>query len=215
MELESDITCDAQTTKGKTAMKSLLLPVFSVAICLGALCVAAKPEQPLEVKPPQDVIAFLTPTQGNAVRGVIVLKRDDDCVHITGEVCGLSPGKHGFHIHNFRDLRATDGSSAGGHYSPRGHKHGGPDAREHHAGDLGNIVANDRGVAVVDKTSKDFKLQFVVGRAVVVHAGADDLTSHPSGDAGPRVALGVIGLANVKDSARVAASQPDENRSGH
>ena len=65
-----------------------------------------------------------------------------------------------------------------------------------HAGDLGNITANQQGVAKVDVSTDDTKLHFVLGRAFVVHGGADDLQSQPSGSAGPRVAVGVIGIGN-------------------
>jgi len=193
-------------------MRSLLAIVFSAAICLGAHQAAAEPDQAREVEPPQEAVAFVTPTQGNNAQGVIMLRQDDGVVHITGEIRGLSPGEHGFHIHEYGDLRAADGSSAGGHYDPRGHKHGGPDDHKHHAGDLGNIEANDKGVAIVNKKSKDFKLHFVIGRAVVVHGGADDFTSQPSGDAGPRVGLGVIGFANVDDSVSATPSSAASSR---
>jgi Cu-Zn family superoxide dismutase len=181
----------------------LLIPLLSVAIGLAGLNAVAEPGKPFEKESPMDAVAVLTPTQDNEVRGIFVLKQDVGMVHIKGNVQGLSPGKHGFHIHQFGDLRAADGGSAGGHHNPCGHQHGGPDDREHHAGDLGNIVANEMGVAVVDKKTKDFDLQSVIGRAIVVHGGADDLTSQPSGDAGPRVAVGIIGLANTEVTANL------------
>lgn len=148
-----------------------------------------------QVAIPEDGIAVLRPTKGNQVRGIIRLTQTDKGVRLRGRVQGLTPGKHGFHIHEYGDLSSPDGKSAGGHYAPKGHKHGGPEAAEHHAGDLGNIVADDNGIAQVDKMSNDLKLHFVVGRAIVVHAKMDDLKSQPSGDAGPRVAYGVIGYA--------------------
>ena len=73
---------------------------------------------------------------------------------MTGEVTGLKPGKHGFHIHMFGDLRAADGMSAGGHYNPHGHPHGGPESKEHHEGDLGNIEADAQGVAKVERQGR-------------------------------------------------------------
>lgn len=148
------------------------------------------------VQIPEVGVAVLLPTKGNDVRGIVMLSSEEKGVRVRGRVMGLSPGEHGFHIHEYGDMRAPDGASAGGHFNPRGHKHGGPDADEHHAGDLGNITANDQGVAEVDKFAEDLELHFVVGRTVVVHAGADDFESQPSGDAGARVALGVIGYAN-------------------
>lgn len=148
---------------------------------------------------PKEAVAKLIPTIGNTVNGIIVLTQKGEDVHVTGEVWNLSPGEHGFHIHEYGDLRAGDGTSAGGHYNPDGHPHAGPDAEKHHAGDLGNITAGRDGRAKVDKTAKGLKLHFVIGRSIVVHAGRDDLQSQPSGDAGPRVALGVIGFAQVKE----------------
>ncbi len=77
-------------------------------------------------------------------------------------------------------------------------EHGGPHSKSHHAGDFGNIEAGANGVAKVDINAKGLELHHVIGRAIVVHGGADDLKSQPSGDAGPRIATGVIGLAQVK-----------------
>jgi Cu-Zn family superoxide dismutase len=146
--------------------------------------------------PPKEAVAVVMPTKGNKVSGVVILTQQGDNIRVRGRVRGLKPGEHGFHIHEYGDVRAPDGTSAGGHYAPHGHKHGGPNSPEHHAGDLGNVTANDNGVAEVDKQIKGMKLHFVIGRSIVVHGGADDLKSQPSGNAGPRVAVGVIGIAN-------------------
>lgn len=143
----------------------------------------------------QGGVAVLRPTKGHKVRGVIRLIPTKDGLRIRGRVRGLKPGKHGFHIHQYGDLRSPDGKSAGGHYNPKGVRHGGPHDAVHHAGDLGNITANSQGVAQVDILAKWLKLQPVVGRAIVIHGGMDDLKSQPSGNAGPRVAVGVIGIA--------------------
>jgi len=144
---------------------------------------------------PTTGVAALIPTKGNKVKGIIVLQQKKEGLHLSGKVVGLTPGLHGFHIHEYGDLRDVQGKAAGGHFNPGGHKHGGPDDEEHHAGDLGNINANEDGVAKVDMMVPWLKLHFVVGRSIVVHGGKDDLTSQPSGDAGPRVAVGVIGIA--------------------
>jgi Cu-Zn family superoxide dismutase len=146
---------------------------------------------------PKKAVAVLIPTEGSKVGGVLTLVATDKGVHVTGKVTGLTPGDHGFHIHEFGDLSSADGTAAGGHYNPDGHMHGGPDSKEKHAGDLGNIKANNDGVAMVD-VKTDAKLHFIIGRAFVVHAKADDLKTQPTGDAGGRVALGLIGIANDK-----------------
>ncbi|MGD9648436.1 MAG: superoxide dismutase family protein [Pirellulales bacterium] len=159
---------------------------------------------PVAVALVTDAVAVLAPSKASdgKAAGTIVFKAEKGYVLVTGEVTGLTPGKHGFHIHMFGDLRAADGTSAGGHYNPDGHEHGGPDSESHHAGDLGNIEANSEGVAKVQVKSKDLKIQDILGRSVVVHGDADDLKSQPSGNAGPRVALGVIGLADGAPKAK-------------
>lgn len=148
-----------------------------------------------EVDVPKQAVAVLLATQGNKTSGVITLEQRAEGVHLSGTVHGLEPGKHGFHIHEYGDLRSPDGKSAGGHFNPAGVKHGSPDDREHHVGDLGNITAQSSGTAKVDIVAKGMKLHFVIGRSIVVHSGEDDLKSQPSGDAGSRVAVGVIGFA--------------------
>ncbi len=157
------------------------------------------PEAPAEAPPPttpMTATANLESKSGSTVTGVVTLTETDGTVAIRGSISGLEPGKHGFHIHENGDCSAPDASSAGGHYNPEGKTHAGPDADAHHAGDLGNIEANEAGVAELD-----IKVDFinlgsgehdVVGKAVVVHAGADDLKTDPAGDAGNRVACGVI-----------------------
>ena len=140
-------------------------------------------------------VAILRPTKGSKVRGQLRLVETGDRLRIMGRVSNLTPGKHGFHIHEFGDARSTDGKSSGGHYNPDGHEHGGP-GETSHAGDLGNITAGDNGVAEVDVEVEGTALHFLFGRAFVVHAGEDDLKSQPSGDAGGRVAVGVIGIGN-------------------
>jgi Cu-Zn family superoxide dismutase len=123
----------------------------------------------------------------------------DGGVHVTGEISGLTPGKHGFHIHEKGDLSDPKLVSAGGHFNPTKHKHGGPDSAEHHAGDLGNITADDKGVAKVDATFKGVSIDAadtgIAGRSVIVHAKEDDLKTDPSGASGDRIAGGKIEAA--------------------
>ncbi|WP_339742024.1 superoxide dismutase family protein [uncultured Rubinisphaera sp.] len=147
---------------------------------------------------PDKAVVVLQSMDGYDVQGTLMLTKKGENVQVSGEIKGLTPGQHGFHIHQYGDLRAADGKSAGGHFNPDGVDHGGPDDKHHHAGDLGNIEADKNGVAKVNKTAKGLKLHFVIGRSIVVHAGVDDLKSQPSGDAGPRAAVGVIGIAESK-----------------
>ena len=124
-----------------------------------------------------------------------------DGVHITGEVGGLKPGDmRGFHIHEKGDCSAADASTAGGHFNPAAQAHGRSGHGAHHAGDTDNLVADATGVAHINAHVSGVTLgggaaNDIVGRAVIVHAAADDYTTQPTGNAGARVACGVIKVA--------------------
>jgi Cu-Zn family superoxide dismutase len=148
----------------------------------------------------ESAVAVLQPTAGNDTAGTISFEAVEGGVQVTAEVTGLEPNAtHAFHIHQYGDLRSEDGTSAGGHYNPQGHEHGLPEQEHRHAGDLGNLEANADGVAtkqmVVDNISIDGDMNPIIGRSMVVHAESDKGTQ-PTGDAGPRIATGVIGYAN-------------------
>jgi superoxide dismutase, Cu-Zn family len=146
---------------------------------------------------PDKAICVLHPTNGYNVSGTVTFTRDGEDVKIVAEVEGLAPGKHGFHIHEFGDCSASDGTSAGGHFNPEGVEHGGPDDEVRHVGDLGNIEAGEDGTARLEMTDSKISLHgehSIIGRAVVIHEGEDDLTSQPTGAAGARLACGVIGI---------------------
>ena len=147
---------------------------------------------------PQKAICVLRPTKDSRVSGVVTFTVKGDEVVIKGEVKGLTPGKHGFHIHEFGDISAPDGLATGGHFNPEKEKHGAPHGKERHVGDLGNLEADGGGTALFEMTDKLVQLHgkhSVIGRGLIVHAKADDLTTQPTGDAGGRVAQGVIGIA--------------------
>ena len=145
-------------------------------------------------------VAILHPTQGNEVHGRVTFTQADSGIAIVADIEGLTPGKHGFHVHRFGDCTAPDGTSAGGHFDPDGMPHGAPSDAERHVGDLGNVTADDSGMAHYERTDDVIALSgphSIIGRAVIVHAGEDDLVSQPTGNAGPRVACGVIGISQV------------------
>lgn len=140
-------------------------------------------------------IAVLSPAQGQNVSGQVSFREETEGVRVVADIKGLTPGKHGFHIHEKGDCSAPDFSSAGGHFNPTGMKHGSPTDPEHHMGDFGNITANEQGEARFERVVNwlSFKgTNSFVGKAVVVHEKADDLQSQPSGNAGGRIACGVI-----------------------
>ena len=148
----------------------------------------------------QKAIAVLHPTAGQHCQGVVRFTQDGDSVKVVADLEGLTPGqKHAFHIHQFGDCSAPDGMSAGGHYNPEGHQHGLPDAENRHAGDLGNVQADNDGKAhyeiTVNNVSVSGMKNPILGRGVIVHAKPDD-GGQPVGNAGARLACGVIGVAN-------------------
>ncbi|HVT81513.1 MAG TPA: superoxide dismutase family protein [Phycisphaerae bacterium] len=149
-------------------------------------------------------VAVLQPTKASnsSVSGVVWFENMGDHVHVMGTVSGLAPNSvHGFHIHEFGDASSPDGTSAGGHYNPEGaaHSHGEINGAMSHAGDLGNITADAGGNAKIDVMVHGISIAGmkdpIVGRGLVVHGNPDDLKSQPAGNAGPRIAVGVIGIA--------------------
>ena len=137
----------------------------------------------------------------DSVKGsILLIQAPGTPTLIKGTITGLTPGKHGFHIHEFGDM--SDGcKSMGGHYNPDSVDHG--EADNGHVGDLGNIEADENGVASVKIKADRVDLlgdRSVVGRGIVVHADEDDLgkggdeESLKTGNAGDRLACGVITL---------------------
>jgi len=146
---------------------------------------------------PTNAVCVLVPTAGSDVKGVVAFTQAHGHVSVHAEITGLAPGKHGFHVHEFGDLRSHDGTSAGSHYNPTGVKHALPNGGERHVGDLGNLEADASGKAVYHRDDAVLTLHgphSILGRGLVVHAKEDD-GGQPVGNAGARVAVGVIGAA--------------------
>lgn len=176
--------------QNRSTSRIFLLPALLFALQAGTAFAAE----------PTSAIAVLHPTEGSKVSGVLRFEPvAGGKVHVTGTVEGLAPNaKQAVHIHEFGDCSAPDGTSAGGHYNPGHHKHALPTQTERHAGDLGNLTANAAGVATLDLTVDNITIggptNAIVGRGVIVHAKPDD-GGQPTGNAGARVACGVIGWA--------------------
>lgn len=141
--------------------------------------------------------ATLAPTTGNSVSGSLVFTQQGDAVQVAGEVRGLKPnGVHGFHIHEKGDCSSGDGMGTGGHFNPTGVAHGAHDHGTHHAGDLVSLTADANGVARFNYLSSTIAVgkgaADIIGRGLIVHRDADDFTTQPTGNSGPRVACAVI-----------------------
>lgn len=175
----------------------------AVAVSFTVLVLAGCAREPgpatmAKASPVEHAIAVLHPLGDSGVHGEVSFTQEGALIKVVADVEGLTPGKHGFHIHEYGDCSSLDGMSAGGHFNPDNKPHGGPESAERHVGDMGNLVAGADGKAHLEYS--DSLLSFsgshnIIGRAIIVHAGEDDLTTQPTGNAGGRVACGVIGIA--------------------
>lgn len=154
---------------------------------------AEKPMSPATVK------ATLNPKSDSEVSGMVIFKESNGVVNMTAEMSGLEPGVHAIHIHETSDCSSPDGKSAGGHWNPTAQPHGKwGDATGYHKGDIGNFTADADGNATVTFSTDEWCIDCddstknIIGKGVIVHAGADDFTSQPSGAAGARVSCAGI-----------------------
>jgi len=140
--------------------------------------------------------AMLEPRSGSQVSGTAeFFDVPGDTVRVVVTLKGLTPGSHGIHVHEKGDCSAADASSAGPHWNPTGAPHGAPSAASHHMGDFGNLEADAQGNAHFILERPDALLSgatSAIGKAVIIHEKVDDLATQPSGNAGGRVACGVI-----------------------
>ena len=142
--------------------------------------------------------ATLNPSEGQTAKGTVHFQDvGDGTAEVVVDLTGVPPGEHGFHVHDKGDC-GNNGANAGPHFDPTHMVHGDPQAQSHHAGDFGNVTANANGEVHThfethSVTVKEGMLS-VVGHAVVLHGNPDDLVSQPSGNAGPRIACGVVTL---------------------
>ena len=168
-------------------MKRSSLIVCALATALASACASTPPGGGAR--------ATLEPTSGSKVGGEVRFTPIPGGVRVEAQATGLTPGEHGFHVHEVGDCSAPDGTSAKGHFNPTGSHHGNAAMGEHHAGDIPNLVADGSGVARQRVDVLGMSLEgpnSIVGRAIVIHADPDDYKSQPAGNSGKRVACGVI-----------------------
>jgi Cu-Zn family superoxide dismutase len=148
--------------------------------------------------PPKTAKADLAPASKSKVKGTIEFKEVDGGVEVVANVEGLKAGDHAYHVHEKGDCSAPDAASAGGHFNPNNKKHGSPDGEEHHEGDFGNLTAGKDGKATKTFVMKGITLAdgptSIVGKGFIVHEKKDDFKTQPTGNAGGRIACGVITL---------------------
>jgi Cu-Zn family superoxide dismutase len=145
-------------------------------------------------------IAKLESAEAPKVSGLVTFAQDGDKVRIVADVTGVDkPGPHGFHLHENgkceHDPAGKHFSTAGGHFNPTGVAHACPDSAVHHAGDFGNIDVKADGTGHLELTTSMLSLTGAntpVGKAVILHTGDDDCKTQPTGNAGGRLACGVV-----------------------
>ena len=169
-------------------MKTFLAAAASMVML--AACQTTPPEVPRAT-------AQLQPTKGNKTFGEATFEQVGGKVHAVVYVQGLKPGQeHALHIHEAGDCSSGDGMSAKGHFNPFGKAHGYYASGEHHAGDMPSLKADKAGRAKVDVELDGITVTpgpaSIVGRGLIVHADPDDYKSQPAGNAGARIACGVI-----------------------
>ena len=151
--------------------------------------------------PSKQAIAVIGPTSGNDLTGTAIFTQNDDTITLIIEIQNVSPGLHAVHIHEKGDCSAPDGTSAGGHWNPTNVAHGKWGEGEFHLGDIGNIAVSEEGTGTIELTTNLWEMGTgsdfdIVGTGIIVHAGADDFISQPSGAAGARIGCGAIELAH-------------------
>ena len=179
-------------------MKKLAPQAVLVALGIALVAIASSGAAPAPVA---KAVAVMNPLGTSGVSGKVVFTKAEGGLKVAVSLSGLKEGEHGFHVHEFGDCSSADGSSAGGHFNPTAEPHAGPHDPQRHTGDLGNVKAGADGLATIEYV--DPKAAFdgpnsILGRGVIVHANPDDLKTQPTGNAGGRLACGVVGVVRAE-----------------
>lgn len=188
----------------KPYLLAVLIPCAVLAACERAETPA--PAETANVPPAAETAtqasvtatATLAGASGSTAAGQLTFTPTGDGVTVAGELTGLPAStEHGFHVHEKGDCSAPDASTAGEHFNPDMAPHAGPTATPRHLGDIPNVQSDAAGKAVVNATIQGATLRDggahdIAGKAVIVHAKADDYKTQPSGNSGDRIACGVI-----------------------
>ena len=147
-----------------------------------------------------EAIAVLESASGSEVQGTVsFVPGEDGVVRIEVRLQNLSPGEHAIHLHENNDCTAEDASSAGGHWNPTKEAHGKRGSDAFHQGDIANLQVGPDGTVEWTSEIRGWTIggadsTNILEKTVIVHAGADDFVTQPSGDSGDRIACGIIGL---------------------
>ncbi len=182
------------------SVKSASFLLIGISIILMGCERARQQVDVLTTAPAKQAHAIINSSNDSGVTGMAVFTQNGDYITLTVEIQDATPGLHAVHIHANGDCSAPDGTSAGGHWNPTDVAHGKWGVGEFHLGDIGNSTVGGDGTGSITLTTDLWEIGTgsdidVVGKGIIVHAGADDFTSQPSGAAGARIGCGVIVLA--------------------
>lgn len=169
--------------------------IFSIVLIIAVIVGCKTKGKPVDSE--NLSITFESKSNSNVI-GTATFKEKNGKVIFVANLSGLNPGIHAIHIHEKSDCSAADGSSAGGHWNPTFKKHGQWGLGEYHKGDIGNFVADKNGNGSITLTTDEWcigcedETKNILGKGLIVHQGADDFISQPSGNAGARVACSAI-----------------------
>jgi len=189
----------------RTFALMLILTMAAFAGACGGKPEAAAPEtaaapepEVMEEEAPPTAVAVLQPRADSEVSGEVIFTETADGVLVMADIARISPGLHGIHLHELGDCSSEDFKSTGGHYNPTEAPHGAPTDESRHAGDFGNIEIGEDGAGHLELTTTMVTVadgpNSVMGRAVILHEGEDDLVSQPTGAAGGRLGCGIVML---------------------
>lgn len=145
-----------------------------------------------------EIKVILNAKSESTVTGTATFTEKKGTVTLVAKMSGLTPGEHAIHIHEKADCSSPDGSSAGGHWNPTFKKHGKWGAVEHHKGDIGNFIADEKGNGTVTFSTNEWcigcgdETKDILNKSLIIHKGSDDFTSQPTGNAGGRIACAGI-----------------------
>ncbi len=191
-------------------MKTIKLATLLVVLLFATACKESKKETEEVIETEVEEVVdqdnttktltiTLSPKSESNVMGTVTFTQTGEDVSMVANMTGLSEGTHAIHIHQTADCSSADGTSAGGHWNPTAQPHGKwGDAAGYHKGDIGNFEVGSDGVGTISMTTDLWCMgcgddaKDIMGKAIIVHKGADDFTSQPSGAAGARVSCAGI-----------------------